>query len=150
MTAQNNLYKIPIDQINTDERVSRIFSRSIKNESKFQALSLSLSMIDLTTLEGKDSPGKIKQLCYKAAHLHDKFPDLPNVAAVCVYPNMVPIAKNELNDTGIKIASVATSFPSGMADLESKLNHFIQKCLVNQVFVPCIFKPSILPLILDR
>tara|TARA_B000000557_G_scaffold263677_1_gene267061 strand:- start:2090 stop:2989 length:900 start_codon:yes stop_codon:yes gene_type:complete len=122
MTAQNNLYKIPIDQINTDERVSRIFSRSIKNESKFQALSLSLSMIDLTTLEGKDSPGKIKQLCYKAAHLHDKFPDLPNVAAVCVYPNMVPIAKNELNDTGIKIASVATSFPSGMADLESKLN----------------------------
>ena len=84
MTTQKNLYKYPIDEINTNERVSRLFSRSIKKESKFQALNLTLSMIDLTTLEGKDSPGKVKQLCYKAAHLHDKFPDLPNVAAVCV------------------------------------------------------------------
>jgi|TARA_B100001996_G_scaffold379964_1_gene366587 deoxyribose-phosphate aldolase len=122
MTTQKNLYKYPIDEINTNERVSRLFSRSIKKESKFQALNLTLSMIDLTTLEGKDSPGKVKQLCYKAAHLHDKFPDLPNVAAVCVYPNMVSIAKNALSETDIKIASVATSFPSGMADLESKLN----------------------------
>ena len=64
----------------------------------------------------------MKQLCYKAAHLHDQYPDLPNVAAICVYPTMVPIAKKALTGTNINIASVATSFPSGMADLQSKLD----------------------------
>jgi deoxyribose-phosphate aldolase len=78
-------------------------------------------MIDLTTLEGKDSPGKVKQLCYKAAHLHDQFPNLPSVAAICVYPTMVPIAKKSLENTGINVASVATAFPSGMTSLEYKL-----------------------------
>ena len=116
MNKQNLLYIHPIDQINTQERVNRLFSRSIKKESKIQALNLTLGMIDLTTLEGKDSPGKVKQLCYKAAHLHDQFPGLPNVAAICVYPNMVPIAKEALSGTNIKIASVATSFPSGMVE----------------------------------
>lgn len=85
------------------------------------ALKLALSMIDLTTLEGKDSPGKVKQLCYKAAHLHDSFPNLPSVAAVCVYPTMVSTAKTALEGTGIKVASVATAFPSGMTSLENKL-----------------------------
>ena len=80
-----------------------------------------LSMIDLTTLEGKDSPGKVKQLCYKAAHLHDKHPSLPTVAAICVYPNMVPVAKVALGGTNIKVASVATAFPSGMTTLSTKL-----------------------------
>ena len=80
-----------------------------------------LSMIDLTTLEGKDSPGKVKQLCYKAAHLHDQHPGLPTVAAICVYPNMVPVAKVALAGTNIKIASVATAFPSGMTTLSAKL-----------------------------
>jgi deoxyribose-phosphate aldolase len=83
---------------------------------------MALSMIDLTTLEGKDSPGKVKQLCYKAAHLHDQFPGLPVVAAVCVYPTMVAVAKNELEGTGIKTAAVATGFPSGMTSQDVKLD----------------------------
>ena len=111
-----------IDQVNTQERVARLFSRSIKKESKMQALYLALSMIDLTTLEGKDSEGKVKQLCYKASHLHYKHPGLPYVAAICVYPTMVPIAKKELAGTGINVASVATAFPSGMADINAKLD----------------------------
>ena len=92
-----------IDQIGAEERVSRLFSRSIKKDSKVQALKMILSMIDLTTLEGKDSPGKVKQLCYKAAHLHDQYPGLPAVAAICVYPNMVPVAKVALAGTNIKV-----------------------------------------------
>ncbi|MBL7014713.1 MAG: deoxyribose-phosphate aldolase [Candidatus Marinimicrobia bacterium] len=116
------IFATPIDQIGAQERVSRLSSRSIKKESKVQALHLALNMIDLTTLEGKDSPGKVKQLCYKASHLHDSFPGLPNVAAICVYPTMVPIAKKSLEGTGINVASVATAFPSGMADLQAKLD----------------------------
>ena len=110
-----------IDQVGAEERVSRLFSRSIKKDSKVQALKMILSMIDLTTLEGKDSPGKVKQLCYKAAHLHDQYPGLPAVAAICVYPNMVPVAKIALAGTNIKVASVATAFPSGMTNLSAKL-----------------------------
>ena len=110
-----------IDQVGAEERVSRLFSRSIKQESKVQALKMILSMIDLTTLEGKDSPGKVKQLCYKAAHLHDQYPGVPGVAAICVYPNMVPVAKVALAGTNIKVASVATAFPSGMTTLSAKL-----------------------------
>ena len=98
------------------------FSRSIKKESKIRALKLALSMIDLTTLEGKDSLGKVRQLCYKASHLHDQFSNLPQVAAVCMYPNMVEVAKKALKSSSIKIAAVATAFPSGMATLEAKLN----------------------------
>tara|TARA_B100000929_G_scaffold53274_1_gene39139 strand:+ start:2245 stop:3144 length:900 start_codon:yes stop_codon:yes gene_type:complete len=122
MVLNKILYDHPIDQIGAQERVSRLFSRSIKKDSKVQALHLALSMIDLTTLEGKDSPGKVKQLCYKASHLHDSFPNLPNVAAICVYPTMVPVAKKALVGTGIKIASVATAFPSGMVDIKAKLD----------------------------
>ena len=110
-----------IDQVGAEERVSRLFSRSIKKDSKVQALKMILSMFDLTTLEGKDSPGKVKQLCYKAAHLHDHYPGLPAVAAICVYPNMVPVAKVALAGTNIKVASVATAFPSGMTTLSAKL-----------------------------
>ena len=110
-----------IDQGGAQERVDRLFSRSIKKESKIYALKTVLSMIDLTTLEGKDSPGKVKQLCNKAAHLHDQFPNLPTVAAICVYPTMVPIAKKALIGTDINVASVATAFPSGMSLLEHKL-----------------------------
>ena len=112
----------PIDEVGVDERVSRLNSRSIKKDSKKQALRLALSMIDLTTLEGKDSPGKILQLCRKAQFPHAPIPDLPHVAAVCVYPSLVSIAKHELKDTDIRIASVATSFPAGMAKLEIKLD----------------------------
>ncbi len=79
-----------------------------------QGLKMVLNMIDLTTLEGKDTPGKVKQMCYKAQHLHDSYPDLPTVAAVCVYPSMVGVARKELKDSMVKIASVSTAFPIGL------------------------------------
>ena len=78
-------------------------------------------MIDLTTLEGKDTAGKVKQLCYKAMHLLDAYAGLPTVAAVCVYPSMVKVAKKALGDSGIKVASVATAFPSGQAPMKVKI-----------------------------
>src|SRR4051794_41531081 len=84
-----------VDQVGIEERVDRLAKRSIKKESKVHALKLALSMIDLTTLEGADSPGKVRQMCYKAAHPHDAMQDLPHVAAVCVYPTLVKIAKEE-------------------------------------------------------
>ncbi len=110
-----------VDQIGIQERVARLHSRSIKKESKVQALILALSMIDLTTLEGRDSPGKVYQLCYKATHLHERFPGLPHVAAVCVYAPMIKVAKSALRGSGVKVAAVATAFPSGMLNLETKL-----------------------------
>src|ERR1700760_3677773 len=109
-----DLSKSPrIDQVGVEERCERFQKRSIKKESKVHALKLALSMIDLTTLEGADSPGKVKQLCAKAKHLHDAMPGLPHVGAVCVYPTLVKIAKKELEGTGINVAAVATGFPSG-------------------------------------
>ena len=111
---------VPIDQVGVEERVSRLNKRSIKKESKLFALNLALSMVDLTTLEGMDSPGKVRQLCYKAMHPHN-LPGIPPVAAVCVYPNLVKVAKQALKGSGIQVASVATSFPSGMGTLESRL-----------------------------
>lgn len=104
-----------------EERIDRLSKRSVKKESKVVALKLALSMIDLTTLEGADSPAKVRQLCYKAAHLNDSLPDLPTVAAVCVYPTLVKIAKDALKNTSIRIASVATGFPSGQYPLSTKL-----------------------------
>lgn len=110
-----------VDKVGVEERVARFQSRSIKSNSKMQGLRLILNMIDLTTLEGKDSPGKVKQMCYKAVHLHDQFPGLPTVAAVCVYPTMVGIAKRSLDGTTVKVASVSTAFPSGQAPMDVKL-----------------------------
>ncbi len=115
-------YPHPVDKIGVEERVSRLFKRSVKKESKVTALKMTLSMIDLTTLEGKDSRGKVVQLCYKAAHLHDQYPGLPTVAAVCIYPNMVAVASEALRGTGIRTAAVATAFPSGMTSLDVKLD----------------------------
>lgn len=112
---------IPVDQVGIEERVARLNSRSIKKESKIQALTLALSMIDLTTLEGMDTPGKVIQLCQKAKEPYTGLPDLPTVAAVCVYPNMVSVAKKTLRGTDINVASVATAFPSGMSTRESKI-----------------------------
>lgn len=111
----------PIDEVGIKERVARLNARSIKKESKVQALKLALSMIDLTTLEGNDTPGKVIQLCQKAKEPYTGLSDLPRVAAVCVYPNMVSVARKALRGTDIKVASVATAFPSGMATLEAKL-----------------------------
>ncbi len=110
-----------VDQVGVEERAKRFTTRSIKNETKINGLKLALNMIDLTTLEGKDTDGKVKQLCYKAIHLHDSYPGLPTVAAVCVYPSMVKIAKKALGDSGVKVASVSTAFPSGQAPRDVKI-----------------------------
>ena len=125
MTAQKNQFsEVPfsptIDKVGVEERVSRFQTRSIKGPSKMQGLSMVLSMIDLTTLEGKDTPNKVRQMCYKAQHLHDVYDGLPTVAAVCVYPSMVSVAREALKDSPIKIASVSTAFPSGQAPFEVK------------------------------
>lgn len=111
-----------IDQVGIEERVARFNTRSIKKESKLDALKLALNMIDLTTLEGKDTPGKVKQMCYKAMHLADDMEGLPTVAAVCVYPNHVKTAKHALGNSAIKVASVATAFPSGNSSRKIKLD----------------------------
>lgn len=110
-----------IDKVGVEERAARFQTRSIKGETKKTGLKMILNMIDLTTLEGKDTPSKVKQMCYKAIHLHDYFLGLPTVAAVCVYPSMVGIAKKEVEGSGVKVASVSTAFPSGQALMEVKL-----------------------------
>lgn len=110
-----------VDQVGIIDRIDRITSRSIKDETKLQGLKLALNMVDLTTLEGTDTENKVRQLCNKAQHLHDAYPGLPNVAAVCVYPNFVKTAKQCLQGSGINVASVATAFPSGQSSLEVKL-----------------------------
>ncbi len=110
-----------VDKVGVEERVARFQTRSIKNEAKMQGLRMALNMIDLTTLEGKDTPNKVKQMCYKALHLHDAYPGLPTVAAVCVYPSMVKIAKEAVKHSNVKVASVATAFPSGQSTLDIKI-----------------------------
>ena len=112
----------PVDDVGILDRVNRITSRSIKKESKMQGLLMALNMIDLTTLEGSDTNGKVIQLCRKAKNLHDTSIDIPNVAAVCVYAPYVKLAKQELAKTNIKVAAVATVFPSGQANLDVKLD----------------------------
>ena len=128
MIAEKNTRLIPdfslsprVDQVGIEERASRFTKRSIKKDSKMNGLLLALNMIDLTTLEGKDTDGKVKQLCYKAQHLHDAYPGLPTVAAICVYPSMVKIAKQALGNSGVKVASVATAFPSGQSTRDIKI-----------------------------
>jgi deoxyribose-phosphate aldolase len=133
MALQKEIRTVPdfrlsprIDQVGVEERVSRFTKRSIKKESKVAGLKMALSMIDLTTLEGKDTAGKVKQLCYKAMHPHDAYSSrsgdaLPTVAAICVYPSMVKIAKKALEGSKIKVASVATGFPSGQAPRDVKI-----------------------------
>ena len=113
---------IRVDKLGIEDRINRITKRSLKRESKLKGLEIILSMIDLTTLEGMDTVKKVEQLCYKATHLHNQFPNLPRVAAVCVYPNMVRIASNSLKESDVLVASVATAFPSGNATLQIKIN----------------------------
>ena len=110
-----------VDKVGIEDRVNRITKRSIKKEAKLEGLKMALNMVDLTTLEGMDTVNKVTQMCYKAQHLHDEFPGLPTVAAVCVYPNFVKIAVNSLKDSPIKVASVATAFPSGHSSLDVKI-----------------------------
>jgi len=118
-----NLNNLPTyDTVGVNERVKRFCTRSIKKSSKVEGLKLALSMIDLTTLEGKDTKGKVQQLCYKAMHPHDTLPNIPTVAAICVYPSHVNTAKKALKGSDIQVASVATAFPSGQSNLDVKIN----------------------------
>jgi deoxyribose-phosphate aldolase len=109
-----------VDQAGVEERVAKYTTRSVKKESKMFGLKLAVSMVDLTTLEGKDTPGKVASLCQKALRPHDA-PGIPQVAAVCVYPSMVRHAAKHVKGTPVRIASVATAFPSGQAPLKTRL-----------------------------
>ncbi len=122
----------PIDQVMLEQRAAMFTKRSIKKQSKLKALYETVRMIDLTTLEGADTPERVRQLCIKAKYPvtdhfrellsnHEEFLDIPQVAAVCVYPSMVPYAAEYLQDTDIKIASVATGFPAGQLPLDIRL-----------------------------
>ena len=110
-----------IDQVAVEARAGELAKRSIKKEAKLWALELAIRCCDLTTLEGQDTPGKVAALCSKAVRPDPSDPNVPSVAAVCVYPNLIPVAAEKLRGTGVKIASVATYFPSGQAPLDVKL-----------------------------
>jgi deoxyribose-phosphate aldolase len=110
-----------VDQVGVTERVEALKRRSIKRESKVWALDLAIRMMDLTTLEGKDTDGKVRALCAKAMRPDPSDPSIPAVAAVCLYPSLVPVARDALTGSGVRVASVATGFPSGQTYLEVKL-----------------------------
>jgi len=109
-----------VDYVGVEERVAKYTTRSIKKKSKLFGLRLAVTMVDLTTLEGKDTPQKVASLCQKAMTPHDD-PEVPSTAAVCVYPAMVRHARKHLGESKVKIASVATAFPSGQAPLKTRL-----------------------------
>ena len=110
-----------VDAVALEERAATLAKRSIKKESKLQAFELAVRMMDLTTLEGADTPGKVAALCSKAIRPDPVDPSIPSVAAICVYPNLVPVAAARLRGSSVKVASVATYFPSGQAPLDVKL-----------------------------
>src|SRR3954449_8851104 len=110
-----------VDQVMIEERAAAFAKRSIKTSAKLSGLKLAISMMDLTTLEGKDTPGKVAFLCRKAMQPLDPRYQVPPCAAVCVYPNLVRMAKKFLGDSRVKVASVATAFPSGLMPLKLKL-----------------------------
>src|SRR6188474_2114353 len=110
-----------VDAVALEERAATLAKRSIKRESKHQALELAVRMMDLTTLEGSDTPGKVAALCSKAIRPDPVDTSVPSVAAVCVYPNLVPVAAARLRGTSVKVASVSTYFPSGQAPLDVKV-----------------------------
>lgn len=110
-----------VDQVGAQARVDALATRSIKKDSKLAALDLAVRMVDLTTLEGADTPGKVRGLCVKAMRPDPADPAVPPVAAVCVYPDLVGVARAELEGSGVAVASVATAFPSGRASPAVKL-----------------------------
>ena len=110
-----------VDQVAVEERAASLSRRSIKRESKLFALDLAVRMIDLTTLEGADTPGKVAALCSKAMRPDPSDLTVPPVAAVCIYPNLVPVALDRVQGSGVRVASVATAFPSGQSPLEIKV-----------------------------
>ncbi len=110
-----------VDAVALEERAASLAKRSIKREAKVFALELAIRMMDLTTLEGQDTPGKVAALASKAIRPDPTDRNVPSVAAVCVYPNLVPSAVARVHETGVKVASVATAFPSGQSPIEAKL-----------------------------
>jgi deoxyribose-phosphate aldolase len=110
-----------VDAVALEARAGELAKRSIKRESKLFALELAIRMMDLTTLEGADTPGKVRALCTKARYPDPGDPSVPHVAAVCIYPSLVPVARRALAGSDVKVASVATAFPSGQAPLNVKL-----------------------------
>jgi deoxyribose-phosphate aldolase len=116
------LHGLPgVDQVGAEARAAALGTRSIKTTAKDFAIDLAIRMVDLTTLEGQDTPGKVRALCTKAMRPDPADPTCPQVAAVCVYPDMVGVAKETLGDSGVHVASVATAFPSGRAAMDIKL-----------------------------
>ncbi len=113
---------VQVDQVGLEERATALTRRSIKKESKMWALDLAIRCMDLTTLEGADTPGKVRALCAKAMRPDPTDPSIPSVAAVCVYPNLVADAKRFLDGSSVQIASVATGFPSGQVPFQAKLD----------------------------
>src|SRR3990170_6638407 len=112
-TLRAFLHGLPgVDQVGAEARAAMLSTRSIKTTAKAWAIDLAISMIDLTTLEGQDTPGKVRALCAKAMRPDPSEPATPRVAAICVYPDMVPIAVDALRGSGVHVASVATAFPS--------------------------------------
>ncbi len=114
-------FHLAVDETGAKERAASIAGRSIKKESKVIAIKMAVSMIDLTTLEGKDSDGKVYAMCQKAMRPLDSSDEIPHVAAVCVYPNLIKTAKAALAGSGVNVASVATSFPSGQSPMKIKV-----------------------------
>jgi deoxyribose-phosphate aldolase len=110
-----------VDRVGVEERAATLGKRSIKTTAKQQGIRLAVSMTDLTTLEGADTPGKVRHLCAKAVVPSPTMPEIPSCAAVCVYPSLIGVVRETLEGTGVRAASVATAFPSGQASLEVKL-----------------------------
>jgi deoxyribose-phosphate aldolase len=116
------LHGLPgVDQVGAEARAASLGTRSIKTTAKDWAIDLAIRMVDLTTLEGQDTPGKVRALSAKAMHPDPADPSCPPTAAVCVYPDMVAVAKDTLGNSGVHVAAVATAFPSGRAALDIKL-----------------------------
>ena len=115
------LSRFAVDEVGAEERAAALAKRSIKKESKVAALRLAVAVMDLTTLEGSDTVGKVQALCSKARRPDPADPEVPTVAAVCVYPSLVATAREALAGSGVKVASVATAFPSGQASLAVRL-----------------------------
>jgi deoxyribose-phosphate aldolase len=111
-----------VDRVAVDERAATLAKRSIKNEAKLSGIRLAVSMIDLTTLEGQDTAGKVRALAAKAVCPAPTLPEIPSCAAVCVYPALVPQTRYALAGSGVRVASVATGFPSGQTSLELKVS----------------------------
>jgi deoxyribose-phosphate aldolase len=121
-TLRRFLHGLPgVDQVGAEARAAGLATRSIKTTSKAWALDTAIRMVDLTTLEGADTPGKVRSLCAKAMRPDPSDPSVPAVAAVCVYPDLVEVAVEALRGSSVHVASVATAFPSGRASLETKL-----------------------------